>query len=289
MEITNFDLRNLKKDSMENALIVMHNIIARKQTRWNALETKLFLTILSRVKTRTKDNWVVLSKADVCDILEIDQSNSNKLRKQAERMVLKSYVQFNGPNEDEWEDGVLMSGFKSTRKELHIKMNDQFLPLLDELSAHFTQFYLDNVAHFKSKYSIILYQNLKSWFCRETMLTRKIYSLDELKKMFEIGPNDYVYTRNGNKLFRVDNFKKWTIDVAMKEINEDDIKSGMRVALVRTIYHRNMVRGYEFEFTLVDRNGRIWQPDEQYKKPVDEVEAVKPEPPENQTTIDDFL
>ena len=204
-------------------------------------------------------------------------------------MVEKSFVEFDGPSEDEWEDGVLMSGFKSTKKEIHVKMNDQFLPLLDELNAHFTQFYLDNVSHFKSKYSILLYQNLKSWFNRNAMVFHKKYSLDELKIMFEIGPNDYRYKRGDSYIFRVDNFKKWTIDVAVKEINSDTIKSGMKIGQVTTIYHRNMVAGYDFEYTLIDRNGRIWQPENQYKKPVDEMESFKPEPPENQTTIDDFL
>ena len=73
METVIYDDKNLRKDPMSHALIVMHNIIARKQTYWNAFETKLFLTILSRVKTRTTDNWVVLSKADICDILGVDQ------------------------------------------------------------------------------------------------------------------------------------------------------------------------------------------------------------------------
>ncbi len=289
MEATIFDERNLSKDPMSHALIVMHNIIARKQTYWNAFETKLFLTILSQVKTRTSDNWIVLKKADICDILGIDQTNSSKLRKQAESMVKKSYVQFDGPNEDEWEDGVLMAGFKSTRKDIHVKMNDQFLPLLDELNAHFTQFYLDNVSHFKSKYSILLYQNLKSWFNRNAMVCHKKYSLEELKIMFEIGPDDYRYKRGDSNIFRVDNFKRKSIDVAVKEINADTNKSGMQIGEVTTIYHRNMVAGYDFEYTLIDKQGRVWQPDEQFKKPDQAAQTEKPEPPEGQTTIDDFI
>lgn len=262
------DNRPTNVNELSNDLIVLHNILARKSTRWNALELKLFYAVISQIRTRDDKNVIRLKKADICDILEIDKKNSNKLRDQFVKMMQKSFVQFDGSSEEEWKDGFLVTHAASSRHTIEVGLNHTFIPLLVELERHFTSFYLDNIGHFKSKNSVILYQNLKSWFNRNYQVTHKKYSLIELKKMFEIGEKDYMVKRGKNKertIFDTYHFKKYTLDVAVDEINADPIKSGMKIGAVETVKHRGFVWGYDIEYTLIDPQGHIWKPFEDEK------------------------
>ncbi len=262
------DNRPTNVNELSNDLIVLHNILARKSTRWNALELKLFYAVISQIRTRDDKNVIRLKKADICDILEIDKTHSNNLRKQIVKMMQKSFVQFDGSSEEEWKDGFLVTHAASDRYSIEVGLNHTFIPLLVELERHFTSFYLDNIGHFKSKNSVILYQNLKSWFNRNYQVTHKKYSLIELKKMFEIGEKDYMVKRGKNKertIFDTYHFKKYTLDVAVAEINADPIKSGMKIGTVETVKHRGFVWGYDIEYTLIDPQGHIWKPFEDEK------------------------
>lgn len=262
------DNRPTNVNELSNDLIVLHNILARKSTRWNALELKLFYAVISQIRNRDDKNVIRLKKADICDILEIDKTHSNNLRKQIVKMMQKSFVQFDGSSEEEWKDGFLVTHAASDRHTIEVGLNHTFIPLLVELERHFTSFYLDNIGHFKSKNSVILYQNLKSWFNRNYQVTHKKYSLMEMKKMFEIGEKDYMVKRGKNKertIFDTYNFKKYTLDVAVEEINADPIKSGMKIGTVETIKHRGFVWGYDIEYTLIDPQGHIWKPFEDEK------------------------
>lgn len=282
-ELYAYDNRPTNVNELSNELIVLHNMLARKSTRWNALELKLFYAVISRIRTRDENNVVRLKKADLCDVLNIDPANSHKLREQFKKVSQKSWVEFDGKTEQEWKDGFLVIDSSSDRSNVYVSLNRTFIPLLLELEKHFTSFYLDNIGHFKSKNSVILFQNLKSWFNRDYLVTHKKYSLVEMKRMFEIGSDDYMVKRGKNKdhlVFDTFTFKARTIDVAVQEINADVIKSGMRIGTVETIKHRGFVWGYDFEFTLVDSQGRIWNPENRYKK-----EDPLPDIP----TIDDYL
>lgn len=257
--------RNLSTNELDNALVVMHNELARKQTRWNVRETKLFYSALSKIRWRDENNWINLKKKDVVEILEIDKRNTNKLRKMFEGVLKKSYIKF-GKDDDTWSDGFLLTDVKSNRNEISIKFNDTYLPLLDQLTNNFTMFQLKNVAHFKSKYSIILYQFLKSWFNPKALVNIRTITLKEAKKMFELADGEYVRkggSRNG--IFDTTNFKVKTLDRAMKEINgeEEKSKSKMVIEEINTLKFRGMVAGYEIKFSMLNEDGtRIWNIDD---------------------------
>lgn len=262
VEIELVDIKKMSKNELDNALVVMHNQLARKQTKWNARETKLFYSALSQIKWRDENNWVCLKKADIVEKLGIDRRDTNKLRMMYQEVMKKSFVQFDGPTEEEWHDGFLITESKTTRNEVFIRFNDTFLPLLDQLTSHFTMFELDNVAHFKSKYAIVLFQYLKSWYNPKGMINHKRITLAEMKRMFELKDDEYVRKNGRNKgVFDTANFKKKTIDKAVEEINKDVVKSRMHIAKVETIKHRGMVAGYDIAYSLVNSDGSRFNAD----------------------------
>lgn len=251
------DGREMTQNLLDNALVVMHNQLARKQTKWSARETKLFYTALSQIKWRDTDDWVRLKKSDIVDKIEMDKNDTAKLRKLYQEVMKKSLVQFDGSTEEIWHDGFLIVEIKTTKKDVYVKFNKAFLPLLDQLTSHFTMFALDNVAHFKSKYAIVLFQYLKSWYDPRGIINHRRITLNELKRMFETKDNEYMVKRKGVKgtVFDTYSFKKYTLDKAVSEINKDTVKSGMHIANVETIKHRGMVAGYDIAFSLVNDDG----------------------------------
>lgn len=269
------EIKKMEHNELENALVVMSNTLARKQTLWSVRETKLFYSALSQIKTRDESNFVKLKKKDLIHKLKIDKRDTNKLRAMFQEVMKKSFVKFDGVTEEEWHDGFLIVEAKTTRNDVYVRFNDTFLPLLDQLENHFTMFELDNVAHFKSKYSILLFQNLKSWANPDYFVKNKKYTLAELKKMFEIKEGEYVRKTGVNKgIFDTSNFKKKTLDKAMQEINADIIKSGMCIREIKTIKCNGMVAGYDIYFCLINEKGEvIWN---------------DPDVAEGQTSIDDF-
>lgn len=75
-------------NSLDNALIVVSNLIARASTKWTLEETKMFLCMVSKVKTRDKDNWVTVSKKDLAEKLGIDATNKPKMREMFRKWYL---------------------------------------------------------------------------------------------------------------------------------------------------------------------------------------------------------
>lgn len=260
VQIELLDITKMSKNELDNALVVMHNQLARKQTKWSARETKLFYAALSQIKWRDENNWVCLKKADIVEKLEIDKRDISKLRTMYQEVMKKSMIKFDGSTEEEWDDGFLITRIKTTKKEIFVQFGEAYLPLLDKLTSHFTMFELDNVAHFKSKYAIILFQFLKSWYDPKGMLNHKRITLAEIKRMFEIKEKEYMVKRKGSKelVFDTYSFKKYTIDKAVSEINKDVVKSGMHIANVETIKHRGMVAGYDIAFSLINDDGSIY-------------------------------
>lgn len=258
------DGREMTQNLLDNALVVMHNQLARKQTKWTARETKLFYSALSQIKWRDTDDWVRLKKSDIVEKIEMDKNDTAKLRKLYQEVMKKSLVQFDGPTEEIWHDGFLIVEIKTTKKDVYVKFNKAFLPLLDQLTSHFTMFALDNVAHFKSKYAIVLFQYLKSWYNPQGIINHKRITLNELKRMFETKDNEYMVKRKGVKgtVFDTYSFKKYTLDKAVSEINKDVVKSGMHIANVETIKHRGMVAGYDIAFSLVNHDGTAYCADD---------------------------
>ena len=82
------------------------------------------------------------------------------------------------------------------------------VPLITRLEKQFTKYELQQISNLKSAYAVRLYEILISW--RSTGKT-PIFSLEEFRKKIGVLENEYL---------RSDNFKKWIIELPIKQINE---------------------------------------------------------------------
>lgn len=243
-------------NELAQARVTLKNMLIRKQTKWSTTEVKLFYSALSQIKKRDEQNCVKLQKKEVIELLELGDCYSYNLRNLFISMMKKSFLQFDGPTEEEWDDGFLISQVRSTKKEIFVKFTDTYLPLLDELSDNFTTFFLDNIARMKSKHAINLFTYLKSTYYPIRPEQRIQIGIEELKQIFELSDTDYVRTDSKRKgWFDITNFRKRVLEPAIAEINESF--SGMRIVPDIKPIRRGAIVGYELLYCLLNRDGSI--------------------------------
>lgn len=242
-------------NSLDEALVVVSNIIARATTKWTLEETKMFLCMVSKIKTRDEDNWVTISKKDLSEKLGIAASNKSKMREMFRKMVSKSFIDFDGIKEDDWMSGVLLISIKSTKKDISVQFNPTYLPLLDHLSSHFTEFYLDSILGFRHMSSYKLYIYLASWAKGVVGVTEKeLVPKSKLHKVFGLSDSDY-WRNWGQENVKFDwaNFEKFVLTPAIKEINKLQ-SCDMNILKCQKAKDGKTVLGYEIEYVMTSPN-----------------------------------
>lgn len=242
-------------NTFDNALVVISNLIARATTKWTLEETKMFLCAVSKIKTRDNENWVTLPKTDIQEKLGITPKNGTWLRETFKKVVQKSYVQVNGASEEEWHDGFLLYEIKSTKKTISVKFNDTYIPLLDKLSSHFTEFYLDYVKDFTKFSSYNLYVFLCSWHDPNYLIQNKKIAKNEIHKVFNLKESDYWRDYGTEKAkFHWSDFEKYCLNPAIEEINSLS-SCDMHIDSVEKVKKGKVVLGYDIKYSFVDENG----------------------------------
>lgn len=89
-----------------------------------------------------------------------------------------------------------------------LRFADDVIPLLTDLQERFTQYALSHIAGLTSTYAVRLYEQLIAW--RKAGKT-PIIEVDELRRLLGVEPDEYP---------RMTDFKRWALDVAIKQVNE---------------------------------------------------------------------
>ena len=171
---------------------------------------------------------------DYCKICDIDYDNGanyayvketlKKLRDRSMWMTL----------EDGSETVVGWLDRVTTNKKsglAHIRIDDRLIPYLFDLKQQFTQYQLYNILGMKSAFSVRIYELMKSYSFRHTI----IFELNELKELLMV---EHVKSYVNYKDFRVKVLEK-----AQTEINEltdiniefEPIKTGRKVTSIKFI------------------------------------------------------
>lgn len=242
-------------------VVHMRNALARKQTRWNVTENKLFVCALSQINEITSEGWVKLNKNDVVNTLRLGSGHTGaELRAQCESMAGKSWIRFG--NDENWDDGFLINRIKSDKKEIYVKFDKAYIDYLKEVGKQWTTFQIGDISLFKSKYSIVLFQYLRSWYNPQYGINSQAVSLIKMKEIFNIQADQYVRKSGPNKgKFDTSNFKKRTIDKAISEIN-NIAECHMFIDCANVIRQHGCVWGYEFKFSLLDDSGARLMPED---------------------------
>ena len=218
-------------------LVVKGNdLIQRNRFELSLMEQKTVAYICSMIKPIDSgfQSEYEFKIRDYCKICDIDYDNGanyayvketlKKLRDRSMWMTL----------EDGSETVVGWLDRVTTNKKsglAHIRIDDRLIPYLFDLKQQFTQYQLYNILGMKSAFSVRIYELMKSYSFRHTI----IFELNELKELLMV---EHVKSYVNYKDFRVKVLEK-----AQTEINEltdiniefEPIKTGRKVTSITFI------------------------------------------------------
>ena len=207
------------RNTLENQVIAMSNTLAKKSTRFTITQQKLFYVSIASLKNGlNENNEVEINKHELLNFLGMgsDTACYTRIKKEFKQLADNSYIEFD--TEDGFSCGSLIYNVRLSRNTLYIRFNDYYLPLVYELKDKFVRFLNDDLIGLKSKYSMMLYQNLMKdkWKMSNVDFMGIDYSTKQLKDMFGLPKEAYMST-SGN--FNRTLFEKKTINKAIEELN----------------------------------------------------------------------
>lgn len=256
MEIIPLNFDNLDPDSIDGASIRKHNdLIEAKYQLPNLQEQRIIIMLLAQIKPNDEDfKGYRITISDFAKIVglridgvyeEIEKALKNLMTRVICIKKGKSFLLMNWLSSAEYIHG---SGY------VELAFDPKLKPYLLQLKDHFTQYKLDKVLHFKSIYSIRLYELLKKdAFKVKNGAFTVFFEYEELRERFGVDKKEYL-------LFA--NFKNKTIEPAISEISDKtdlfitDVKYGKTGRKITNITFFVGVRS-ENETKLRENNLRI--------------------------------
>jgi len=201
----------------------------------SVLEQKIILTLASMVQPQdTEFKEYEFKIKDFIKLLGLkDQSKYTELPKITRELKKKVFDIREGTDiiQVSWLGGVR---YKTKEGILILQLEKNLKPYMLELNSLYTSYKLENILNLKSKYSIRLYEILKSNLFKGKIITE----LEELKSMTGANEKAYgIYT----------NFKCKVLTQAQKELTEktdisfefEELKTGRKVTSIRFIIKSN--------------------------------------------------
>ena len=209
-----------------------HNdLIQKSRFQLNVNEQKLILSLISKINYTDDDfKSYSFSLYEFCKLLNVSQGGNNyaELKKNIENITDKK-IWLPLPDGKEalcrWVEMPLLEGNKVT-----VKINPYLKPYLLQLKSNYTQYDLIYVLGMKHKYSIRLYEWVKSVHFQELeKYTTNIISVDFLKDILGVEGKSYEEYR----FFKNRILKKAIEEINLmtdKLINVVEVKDGRRIS-----------------------------------------------------------
>lgn len=137
-----------------------------------------------------------------------------------DKLSKESFFSF-GKNEN-YTSGHIFPKVKGQKHYWYVFVDEEYLPIIQDISNNYVQLLLDDVITFRSKFSMMIYQNLLSLYNiqdpehKENIRTAD-YTTKQLKDLLGLSVDDYV-RKDGS--FGRGVFENRCIIRAVKEINE---------------------------------------------------------------------
>lgn len=215
-----------KGNSLYNKLVAISQSLAKVQINWTVEQKKLFTMCITKIawSKSGNSNIIKLDKKEIIEALglKIDSRNQSAyLRKAFQKLSKNSWIYWTNPEDkDEWDDGVLITNWKSTRGSIFVTFNQYFMPLLENLAKSYVTFLSNDIFNFSSKFTFALFEDLRI-HCDTRRTNFRTYTTKELKDLFGLSENNYV----SNGKFDRYNFEKRCLDKAIAEINQSEMMS----------------------------------------------------------------
>ncbi len=223
---------NLTKyaDERDKLVVKSNDLIQRSRFSLTVQQQRVILYLISKIGFEDKDfqeyEFDIKDFCRVCGIYDESGKHYAELKRQVKEIRDKSIWLEVTEGEEiliSWLEGARIS---RNSGKIKVRFNEDMKPYLLQLRNNFTKYEIANVLCMKSKYSIRLYELVKSIHFHEMEEYTRTFTVDELRKRLDAG----TYPRFCN-------FNQRVLKPAIEEINTftdkevsyNPIKTGQKV------------------------------------------------------------
>ena len=192
----------------EYKIVKSNDIIQKARFQLSTQEQKIILYLISKIKPTDKEfesySFSIVEFCNICGINLDSGANYSNLKSTIKSLADKSLWVKLEKNKQTLVRWINKASILENTGIVEIRLDDDMKPYLLELKYNFTQYELLYTLAMKSQYSIRLYEILKSYEFKKTI----IYEIENLKQ---------ILLAENYKLFG--DFKRRVIDIAITEIN----------------------------------------------------------------------
>lgn len=201
--------------SKDSRLVVKDNSLIDASFNLSLVEQRLMLLAIVEARELAKltpDTPIEVRATAYRDQYKTDESNAYSQLADASKQLfnrqfsyIDRYADTDAVTVSRWVNEVT---YVNDKGMVVMYLNRNVISMISRLEANFTQYLLEQVSEFKSKYSIRLYELLIKY---RDIETSKKFEIAELRS--KLGLEDTEYST-------MSNFKSRVLDVAIKEIND---------------------------------------------------------------------
>lgn len=176
------------KEIQRNKVVKANDIIRNSRFSLTAQQQKILLYIISAIdKDDTELNECILNIVDYCEVAGIGKEGNiyNQIKEQIKDIADKSIWIKTEEGRETLVRWIEKPYIEENSGLIRIRLDKDMKPYLIQLKNNFTQYKLIYPMSFNSKYSIRLYELLKSYIHSEEETYTKIFDIDELKKILD--------------------------------------------------------------------------------------------------------
>lgn len=216
-----------------NTVVKANELILQSKFDLSLQQQKMVLFLISQIETQDEEfKEYEFSVGEFCRVCGIDYKSGKNYQdiKQSIKEIADKSLWIALPDGNETLLRWIEKPYINQKSGLiRIRLDRDMKPFLLQLKKNFTKYELIYTLRFKSKYTIRLYEIIKSIHYNEKMYFQRTFSLEELRSL--LGAETYTQYRD---------FKKRVLEVATQEINQfsdkeveyEEVKRGNKVEKV---------------------------------------------------------
>ena len=229
MEQDSFALKELRGKTVIKA----NELIQKSRFNLSLQQQKIVLYLISQITPYDEDfKLYEFSISEFCRVCGIDETSGKNYQdlKAAIKEIADKSLWITLEDEETLLRWIEKPYLNKKSGIIKIRLDEDMKPFLLQLKENFTQYELLWTLHFKSKYTIRLYELIKSIHFHELETYQRVFRLDELRRM--LGAENY-------KTYQT--FKTRVLNPAVDEVNSysdknityEPIKQGRAVEKIR--------------------------------------------------------
>ena len=199
-----------------NKLVVKDNALIDASFNLSLIEQRLMLLAIVEAREApdlSPNTAIEIAVSDYVHQFKVESNNIFSLIRDAARTLKRrefSYLdRYKGKEAYTTANWVNKVTYVDSSGLIVLYLSNEVISLISRLSEQFTKYYLEQVADFKSKYSLRLYELLIKWL--NAGRTDK-YNIDDIRAKLGVGVNEYA---------TMSNFKTNVIEKAIADINKN--------------------------------------------------------------------